>query len=102
MILQPANSSEVLKLKIQGSLGDISTGGCRLLTPVPLGVGDVYRLTFDVAELDLPLCFARCLRCRLLREDAFEVGFSFFAPLCLPRNGRDRVSRDLLEAAPER
>lgn len=82
--LQPANASALLTLKMQGTTGDLSEGGCCVLFPMPVQVGDVYRLTFDRTQLDVPLVFARCLRCRLLREDAYEAGFRFFAPLTLP------------------
>lgn len=82
--LQPANASALLTLKMQGTTGDLSEGGCCVLFPMPVQVGDVYRLTFDRTQLDVPMVFARCLRCRLLREDAYEAGFQFFAPLALP------------------
>jgi len=84
--LQAANSSETLTYKIQGTTGDLSEGGCCVLFPVPVRVGDVYRLGFDRAQLDLPLTFARCVRCLLIREDAFEAGFRFFAPVTLPES----------------
>jgi PilZ domain len=84
VIVQPGNSSEVLRFKLQGITADLSRGGCRLFLPLPLGVGDVFRITFDSSEHQVPLAFARCLRCRLLREDAYECGFSFFAPIDLP------------------
>ncbi len=84
--LQPANASDVLKFKVKGVTGDISEGGCSTLFPIPALVGDIYRLTFDKDMIDLPLTFARCLRCRLIKEDAFEVGFLFFRPICLPSN----------------
>lgn len=84
--LQPANASQMLDFKIQGTTGDLSQGGCQLLFPVPINVGDIYRLQFDRTELDLPLTFARCVRCRLLREDAFEVGVTFFSPVSMPAN----------------
>lgn len=84
--LQPGNASELLKYKVQGVSGDVSEGGCRILFPTPVAVGDVYRLAFDRTAFDLPLTFARCLRCRLLREDAFEAGFQFFSPIALPDN----------------
>lgn len=82
--LQPANASALLSLKMQGTTGDLSEGGCCVLFPMPVQVGDVYRLTFDRTQLDVPMIFVRCLRCRLLREDAYEAGFRFFAPLTLP------------------
>ena len=81
--LQPGNTSEFLSLKVKGVTGDISQGGTSILFPIAPRVGDIYRLTFDRSMLDLPLTFARCVRCRLVREDAFEVGFSFFCPITL-------------------
>ena len=48
------------------------------MSSIPLQVGDVYKLEIEKGEIDLPILFARCLRCRLVREDAFESGFAFF------------------------
>jgi len=85
VILQPGNAGELLKFKIKGVTGDVSASGCSALFPVPVHVGNIYRLTFDRGTLDLPLTFARCVRCRLVREDAFEAGFAFFRNVCLPQ-----------------
>ena len=84
VILQPGSASQLTNLKVKGATGDISEGGCSALFPVPVQVGDVYRMQFDRNVLDLPLTFARCVRCRLVREDAFEAGFAFFTPVILP------------------
>ncbi|MEK6675585.1 MAG: PilZ domain-containing protein [Planctomycetota bacterium] len=84
--LQSGNSSELLSYKIKGMTGDISEGGCCGLFPLPVRVGDIHRLQIDREVLDLPLIFARCVRCRLVREDAFEAGFTFFSPITLPDN----------------
>lgn len=89
--VQPGNASQMFDFKIQGTTGDLSEGGCQMLLPAPVRVGDIFRLQFDRKELDLPLTFARCVRCRLLREDAFEVGVTFFAPVTLPANLHSRV-----------
>jgi len=86
IVLQPANSSDLLKFKMQGTTGDLSEGGCRALFPMPPRVGDVYRIEFDRKQLDLPLTFGRCVRCHLLREDAYEAGFMFFTPISLPEH----------------
>jgi len=86
VILQPGNASHLMKLKIKGVTGDISAGGCNAVFPLPTHVGDIYRLQFDRQALDLPLLFVRCVRCRLVREDAFEAGFSFFNKISLPEN----------------
>lgn len=84
VILQPGNATDLLSFKVKGVTGDVSAGGCSGLFPVPARVGDIYRLQFDRKMLDLPLTFARCVRCRLVREDAFEAGFAFFSPISLP------------------
>lgn len=78
VIAQPGNSGDRLKFKIQGVTGDISSGGCQVLFPIPLRVGDIYWLTFDKTQLNLDSVFARCLRCRLIREDAYETGLKFY------------------------
>ncbi len=90
VIAQPANSSARNGFQTQGVLGDISRGGCLILYSDPLLVGDIYRLSFDRSVLNLEPIFARCLRCRLVREDAFEAGFSFFHPIDL--SGLERNS----------
>lgn len=83
--IRPANSSCRAQNEVHGSTVDLSEGGCQIVSPQPCGVGDVYFLDFDQNTLDLPKVFARCLRCRLINEESFEVGFSFFKPIALPR-----------------
>ena len=81
--VRPGNASQAGEPVLEGVTGDVSPGGCRIMTSLPLRVGDVYKLEFAKGELDLPIVFARCLRCRLVREDAFESGFAFFTPIKL-------------------
>ncbi len=64
VILQPANTSDLLRFKVKGVTGDVSEGGCSVLFPLAPRVGDIYRLQFDKELLDIPLTFARCLRWR--------------------------------------
>ena len=97
VIAQPGNSGDRLKFKIQGVTGDVSSGGCQALFPIPLRVGDVYWLNFDRDQLDVDSVFARCLRCRLIREDAYEAGFKFFEPIDVANaveNGRSEALFD--------
>ena len=91
--LLPGSASDALKLRIQGVTGDISEGGLNALFPMPVHVGDVYRLEFDREEFDLPTTFVLCRRCLLLRDDAYEAGFSFFAPISLPANVAERLGQ---------
>jgi len=76
--IRPANASATSEPTVEGLTGDVSPGGCRVMSSIPLRVGDVYKLEIEKGELELPILFARCLRCRLVREDAFESGFAFF------------------------
>ena len=96
VVIQPGNSSDTLNFKYQGVTGDISEGGCRIMLPMPLYVGDVFRLTFDHPQLDLPMVFARCMRCRLIREEAFEAGFKFFTPVNVSSNAVAQESQLLI------
>jgi hypothetical protein len=96
VFVQPGNASDLQTLKLEGVLGDISTHGCRIMTGLPLRVGDIYRLRFDGQLSELPVTFMRCLRCHLVREDAFESGFKSFHPLALPETGGLRAEADLL------
>jgi hypothetical protein len=81
---QPGDMSRRLDMKLQGVTGDISKGGCQALFPLPLHVGDIFSLSFDRSVLDIPPVLARCMRCRMIRDDAFETGLSFFVHVDLP------------------
>ena len=85
LVIRYANSSDRERWELLGTTVDLSESGCQVACAQPLGVGDVYFLEFDRKALDVPGVFARCLRCRLIREDSFEVGFCFFTPVVLPR-----------------
>ncbi len=84
VVVQHANSSEMLKFKMKGKTRDISSGGCGAVFPIPITVGDFFRIALESTDLDIPLTFARCMRCRLIREDAYEVGFQFLGDVDLP------------------
>lgn len=102
VVIHPGNASDTgHKEPVSGVTGDVSAGGSRVMSPVPLHVGDVYRLAFERNVLDLPTTFARCMRCRLIREDAFEVGFLFFTRIELPDQPEDAGPSDLLGGAAE-
>ena len=55
----------------------------------------MYRLEFSEEALEIPLVFARCVRCSLVREDTFEAGFAFFSPVDVATHGSD-TTNDLL------
>lgn len=75
----PGNASQRGDGAVSTVCNDVSARGCRVISPMPLMVGDLYRLEFDDEQLDIQPVFCRCLRCRLLRDDAYEIGFAFFA-----------------------
>ncbi len=84
IILQPGNASQIREFKVQGVTGDISEGGLGALFPIPVNVGDIYRLQFDRKQIDLPMVYALCMRCSMVRDDAFSSGFKFFSAIELP------------------
>jgi c-di-GMP-binding flagellar brake protein YcgR len=85
VVVRPANASEHARFRLQGISADLSRGGCRLILPLPVGVGDVFRLEFASAAQPIAPVFARCLRCRLVREQVFEAGFQFLTAIELPQ-----------------
>ena len=76
--VRPGNVSERHRFTVEGMTGDISNGGCQVLLPRPIYPGDIFWLEFDASDVHIGPLLARCLRCRLIREDALEVGFRFF------------------------
>lgn len=76
--IRPGNGSQRQSLMIEGLTGDVSDGGCRVLLPRPVMPGDVFWLSFDDAHVKIGSLFARCVRCRLVQEEAYEAGFRFF------------------------
>ncbi len=94
--LSPGNSSQRHEPLIDGHTKDISPGGCRAILPAPPQVGDIYLMKFESDQLCLPRVFARCLRCRLVREEAFEASFQFFNSIEIPEVG-GQSSSDLFD-----
>jgi len=90
--LWPGNSSAHDDLHLSGKTNDISEGGCSAVFSAAVLPGDIYRLAFDSKSIELPIVFARAMRCRMLREDAFEVGFRFFSPVKLSKPRAPRTT----------
>lgn len=76
--VRAGNASERHQFKIQGMTADISDGGTKLLLPCPITPGDIYLLEFDKDQFRIGSQLARCRRCVMINEDAFEVGLRFF------------------------
>ncbi|QDS90144.1 PilZ domain protein [Rosistilla ulvae] len=88
--IQPANSRDRNAWKLAGKLRDLSDTGCGILTEKPLMVGDVFWLSTTDQSIQLGSFFARCVRCRMIREGSFEQGFTFFSN---PRQDRSNPSQ---------
>ena len=78
VIARPGNMSERENQRTEGVTADVSKGGCLLLFPRPMQVGDIYWIVFDRTVLDVAPQLALCKRCRSVRDDAYESGFMFF------------------------
>lgn len=93
--IEAASLSERNGVRLQGVTGDISVGGTQILLPRPLRIGDVYQVSFDREEFDLPSVYSLCLRGRMVRPDAYEAGLRFLEPVSLPAvsesSGRDAL-----------
>ena len=79
--LIPGNVSGRDGRQYTGNCRDISNRGCRLVLTQPLIVGDIYLMSVENEELGLDPSFGRCVRCHMIREDAFEVGLNFLSPV---------------------
>ena len=77
VVARPGDSGRRTSFSADGITADMSAGGCQILFPVPVYVGHFYQLTFEKGRLPFDSLIARCLRCRLIREDAYEAGMSF-------------------------
>lgn len=83
VMVQPANCGQRHTERFDGLTADISNGGFMALMARPITVGDFFWVTFDDKELKIGSMLAQCLRCRLVRDDAFEAGFKFPQPIDL-------------------
>lgn len=97
VFVEPASMSARNGVRFQGITGDISTGGTQILLARPLAIGDVYQISFERDELDIPPVYALCLRGRVVRPDAYEAGLRFLEQVTLPAStSTEEVSTQLL------
>jgi c-di-GMP-binding flagellar brake protein YcgR len=82
--VEAASLSHRSGVRLQGVTGDISAGGTQILLARPLAIGDLYQISFDRKELDIPPVYAVCLRGRMVRPDAYEAGLRFLEQINLP------------------
>ena len=82
LIIRPSNSSQRRETSIRGYCKNLSQSGCGVVTDCAPRVGDMYRFEMP-SDTTHPIhgAHARCVRCHLLDEEAFEVGFSFLTPV---------------------
>ena len=81
LVVRPGNASQRYASSVEGVTADVSNGGCMALLSRPVMPGDFFFFLFDDSEIQLGSLAARCLRCRMVREDTFEVGFKFMSPV---------------------
>ncbi|MFO0827152.1 MAG: PilZ domain-containing protein [Phycisphaerales bacterium] len=81
VVARPANFSDRAAAGATGRTVDISQGGCMVIFEQAVYVGDVYAIDVDRRNTKLPLIYARCVRARMLHDDAIEAGFAFFTAL---------------------
>ncbi len=77
VIIRPANPSERTAGGVEVVTVDISNGGCMALSSKALLPGDYYWMCFEEDAVRIGSLLGRCLRCRFVQEDAFEIGFRF-------------------------
>lgn len=76
--IRRGDSSRRGELVIAAATSDLSTTGCRILSPTPILPGDIYWLEFAANQAGVGNQMARCVRCHMIREGAFEIGLTFF------------------------
>ncbi len=84
LIIRPSNSSQRRETPIRGYCKNLSQSGCGVITDCAPRVGDMYRFELP-SDTTHPVhgAHARCVRCHLLDEEAFEVGFAFLSTVNL-------------------
>lgn len=83
LMIKPGNPSERHRLAIEAVTADLSNGGCMTLTSRAILPGDLYWLVFVGDDVRIGSLIARCMRCRMVQEEAFEVGFRFLQDIPL-------------------
>ena len=78
VVIQRGDASRRGEMRISAATSDVSTNGCKLLAPTPVLPGDIYWLSFADNEAGIGNVMARCIRCHMIREGAFEMGMTFF------------------------
>jgi PilZ domain len=84
LVIRPSNSSQRRETPLRAYCKNLSQSGCGVVTDCAPRVGDMYRFEMP-SDTTHPVhgAHARCVRCHLLDEEAFEVGFSFLSPVDL-------------------
>ncbi len=82
--ISPGNLSQRAEFSYEGSTRDFSAGGLLAVLPGSLAVGDIYHVSFDRQVLDVAPVTARCVKCRMVDEDNFEIALAFFKAVEFP------------------
>ena len=84
--VRPGNLSQRDQFQEEGCTEELSAKDVLAVFARPLAVGDLYQISFDSEVLNLSPLVVRCTRCRMVREDAFEVCLEFFEAVDLSEN----------------
>ena len=83
--LHLGNSCDRNQSAIKGICRDVSVAGFAAVLESPPQVGSIYWSSFEPSQFDWHPVFVRCMRCRLLTEDAYEAAFAFFTEQPIPQ-----------------
>ncbi|MFO1065110.1 MAG: PilZ domain-containing protein [Pirellulales bacterium] len=83
LVIRAGNPSERHRAGVEAVTADISNGGCMTLSSRAVLPGDIFWLTFSEDAVRIGSLLARCMRCRMVQEDAYEIGFRFLQNISL-------------------
>lgn len=90
--IRPSSCSQRFSENITGYCKNVSESGCGVTSDFAPRVGDIYQFEIDDPGHILHGIHARCVRCHLLDETAFDCGFSFLSPLAQGRSSSSTAS----------
>ena len=75
--VRPGNASQRFDVELTGVTADVSGGGSQVLLKRPVLAGDYFFLSFLDHADTIGEILCRCIRCRMVQEEVFEVGLQF-------------------------
>jgi hypothetical protein len=97
LVVRPGNLSAGREPVARGRTLDVSPGGCRARLDAAPTPGDLYSIELSGGDTRLPRVHAQCMRCALVGDDEFEVGFRFLSTLDHSTLRADDGAEELLD-----